>query len=554
MAQAEEETRPAKAKLIRCVDWLQKQNELEPKKLSLQNKNDIQFIIECNAQRKKFLLSVAENDSVPAGVDEPPVDPVQVPLRRLRVDCLRMLCEWQECQCYFVDYELFQKHVVDHTSLEVSEGNETVKYMCLWDICGHSTSDFDEMVRHMNYHAYHARLLSIGFNGRATLKLERCKKDSSKRNKVPSLKTQHGCMWTGCYESFNSIQAFFDHVKVHIYLSSDSSSEHLCSWAGCGEVFPRRTLLTMHARSHTGESLIACYHCGRHFACNRKLRDHLARQNVRADLGHQCNVCSQYYATAYLLREHTRQHVCAYACHLCTMSATSPAALASHVRYRHVAGGGARCHACALCPYRAVTKSDLQKHMATHNRKTKSEEDDSSDVGPSDEEDSDGELKRKKKVPRKYACHICPEREMKVFSRGTRLTTHLVKVHGAQWPFGYSRFRYQLSDDGIYRLTTTRIEYLELSQEIVGGYSRGPKGTIYDKKLKFDVKQVAEATENTPNCFEITLEDGNELNMDFKPEIEKTEPDNAVEITMCDVDEHGNIISSKVINSDYVFT
>lgn len=69
----------AKGRLLRCMDWLLKQNSQEPKKLSLQNKNDIQFIIQTNADRKKFLLSAAEDEaSVPPGVDEPDEEPKPV--------------------------------------------------------------------------------------------------------------------------------------------------------------------------------------------------------------------------------------------------------------------------------------------------------------------------------------------------------------------------------------------------------------------------------------------------------------------------------------------
>lgn len=81
-----------------------------------------------------------------------------------------------------------------------------MEYVCLWDVCGHNTSDYWEMIRHINYHAYHARLLAIGFNGRATLRLEQCRKDSSKRNQLPPLKHVHCCMWVECSQTFNSIQ------------------------------------------------------------------------------------------------------------------------------------------------------------------------------------------------------------------------------------------------------------------------------------------------------------------------------------------------------------
>lgn len=65
-----------KVNLDRCLEWLKKQNEQEPKKLALQNKNDIQFIIQTNADRKNFLLAAAEDEAtVPSGVDDQETEP-----------------------------------------------------------------------------------------------------------------------------------------------------------------------------------------------------------------------------------------------------------------------------------------------------------------------------------------------------------------------------------------------------------------------------------------------------------------------------------------------
>ncbi|XP_026753131.2 histone H4 transcription factor [Galleria mellonella] len=566
-----EKSNHGQQKLIRCMDWLHKQNSLEPKKQFQQNKNDIQFIIQTNADRKNFLLSVAEDEAtVPAGVNEPAAEPKNVPLHKLRVENLKLECEWQACQWHTSNYDMFQKHIKGHISkVHVIENDGGVEFVCLWDVCGHKTSDLEEMTRHVNFHAYHARLLAIGFNARATLKLLSCKKDSTKRNQLPPLKSKHCCMWIDCNCTFNAIQDFFDHMRLHV----NRCETFVCSWAGCGAKFPRRVLLQMHVRSHSGEKIIACYHCGQRFSCNRKLSDHLRRQNVYPNSGYRCSACGAWCATEYLVREHARQHVSAYACALCDMSAPSPAALAHHVRYRHLRGPGARAHACPHCPYRAVTKWDLQKHIPTHTHKKRkrpkskkssdieksSEIDRSSDVDsdkdPSEEENSDLEVQKNDKPKKKYACHMCPEKNMKIFSRGTRLTTHLVNVHGAQWPFGHSRFRYQISEDGMYRLTTTRYEFLEVSKKIVDGYS-WPKGSL-NNEFEFDLKQVSEATETTPKKFEIVLKNANgedgetEVKEESETKVKDNEEacSNAVEITMCDVDEHGNIISSEVINS-----
>lgn len=66
----------SKDRIARCIDWLKEQNN--PKKLSLQNKNDIQFIIETNAHRKKFFLTAEDDATVPAGVGEVELEPRNV--------------------------------------------------------------------------------------------------------------------------------------------------------------------------------------------------------------------------------------------------------------------------------------------------------------------------------------------------------------------------------------------------------------------------------------------------------------------------------------------
>lgn len=66
-----------KQKLVRCMEWLQKQNKEDTEKL--ENKNDIQFIVQTHAARKNFLLAVAEHDAtVPSGINEPSLEPRNV--------------------------------------------------------------------------------------------------------------------------------------------------------------------------------------------------------------------------------------------------------------------------------------------------------------------------------------------------------------------------------------------------------------------------------------------------------------------------------------------
>lgn len=102
----------------------------------------------------------------------------------------------------------------------------------------------------------------------------------------------------------------------------------------------------------------------------------------------------------------------------------------------------------------------------------------------------------------------------------------------------------------MYRLTTTRYEFLDVSKKIVDGY---PKESIRNS-FEFNVELKAEATETTPTHFEISLKENNENNHKKNNEKLKLEPvDSGVEITMCEIDEQGNIIKSEVVQ-DVVYS
>lgn len=95
----------------------------------------------------------------------------------------------------------------------------------------------------------------------------------------------------------------------------------------------------------------------------------------------------------------------------------------------------------------------------------------------------------------------------------------------------------------MYRLTTTRYEFLDVSEKIVDGYS-WPKESLTNS-FEFNVKLTAEPTMTTPRKFEISLKNG-------EAEQAETKKTDAVEITMCDVDEEGNIINTEVINAGVI--
>lgn len=65
--------------------------------------------------------------------------------------------------------------------------------------------------------------------------------------------------------------------------------------------------------------------------------------------------------------------------------------------------------------------------------------------------------------PKIYVCHCCDKR----YQNGNTLSKHLIKNHGFQLPSGHRRFTYRQDIDGMYRVQTTRMESLEVSEQIM---------------------------------------------------------------------------------------
>lgn len=90
-------------KLLRCMDWLQKQNNQEMKK-SLQDTNDIQFIMQMHADRRKFQLSSPEEGAtVPAGVLETTKEPQIV----VSIDKIIFILRKIHCEIQYVKSKMF---------------------------------------------------------------------------------------------------------------------------------------------------------------------------------------------------------------------------------------------------------------------------------------------------------------------------------------------------------------------------------------------------------------------------------------------------------------
>lgn len=159
---------------------------------------------------------------------------------------------------------------------------------------------------------------------------------------------------------------------------------------------------------------------------------------------------------------------------MCDMTCPSTAALAQHFRYRHIAD---RPFKCGSCKYAAVFKWDLDKHVnRMHSVESTTylcEEFDceftctAANVMRNHVRNVHGE------GPNIYCCHCCDRR----YKRGSLLSRHLKQMHGFQLPSGHRRFTYHIDIDGVYRVQTTRMESLEVSEQIMAPTVQDPATT-----------------------------------------------------------------------------
>lgn len=170
---------------------------------------------------------------------------------------------------------------------------ENSELQCLWNLCKFETEDRDDLLRHLDYHAYHTRLKTFGLGLVNILSVPNCHADSRFRNVIPLIPNDYFCYWNNCSSSYTKFNEFIDHVNHHLVLDYDtgisayrSDREILrnirvsCQWDGCKRVLCNVFGLKRHLKSHTNEKLIGCANCGTCFINKPKFIDHCLRQVV----------------------------------------------------------------------------------------------------------------------------------------------------------------------------------------------------------------------------------------------------------------------------------
>lgn len=117
--------------------------------------------------------------------------------------------------------------------------------------------------------------------------------------------------------------------------------------------------------------------------------------------------------------------------------------------------------------------------------------------------------------PNIYCCHCC-ERQYK---NGASLSRHLRKIHGFRLPSGHVRFTFQLCEDGVYRVQTTRMESLEVSKQIMATHATD---VTTNKNVTYTLSEFKE----TPNGIQMSVI---ETPMDVVREVDETIAESKIE-------------------------
>ncbi|KAK6486264.1 histone H4 mRNAion factor [Huso huso] len=393
--------------------------------------------------------------------------------RKSKPSELVVSCEWASCSFKGKSMEELCDHTALHLKEHLGDGEaleELDDYACLWNGCEFiAIGSPRELVVHVNFHTFHAKLKCIGSQLLLSHpELRACSQDLHSKNLVPELSGAFECQWEHCDSTFNNPEWFYRHVDMHAQCTEKEPLPNrqdalACCWRDCDATFKIKYRLREHLRSHTQERVVSCPTCGCMFASNTKFSDHIQRQCVSEE-SLVCEHCDKPFANERLLRDHVRQHE-----GVCIKHYQS----ACMVLLKHWIGEPrtlivTRVVKDTLCLLSSSFKNshDLRKHTETHNEGAAYHCDVEGCTYSSRMAHSMSQhYKRVHEgdMVAKYKCHLCD----KCFSWCYTLTLHLRKKHQLKWPSGHSRFRYKEDEDGYLRLNMVRYETVEVTEQIM---------------------------------------------------------------------------------------
>lgn len=185
------------------------------------------------------------------------------------------------------DNKQSHRHASNFLTLENLETSEGDALKCQWNLCKFATEDRQELLRHLDYHAYHTRLKTFGWGLADTITIPNCHNDSKFRNDIPPIPNDYFCYWGRCSFSSSTYTEYLEHVNNHLKLDYKKNlwAENVkldCRWDGCNRQIPYMQL-KRHLKTHTKEKMIGCANCGALFINKPLFINHCIRQAVNRE-------------------------------------------------------------------------------------------------------------------------------------------------------------------------------------------------------------------------------------------------------------------------------
>ena len=129
------------------------------------------------------------------------------------------------------DFETFYEHVKAHTTNFLCE---TEANACQWRQCfSDSLENEQQLIRHLLFHAYHAKLKDLGLKAQKEAQLNACTLNLHGRNLIPGFREQFSCFWKHCTMTTSCPRYYYRHVDGHAESTVKGADDRIsCEWKG----------------------------------------------------------------------------------------------------------------------------------------------------------------------------------------------------------------------------------------------------------------------------------------------------------------------------------
>ncbi|XP_068540736.1 histone H4 transcription factor-like isoform X4 [Anas acuta] len=249
-------------------------------------------------------------------------------------------CEWEECLFVGKRMEEFCDHVAGHLKEYLQHPLETAEhYRCWWRNCEFGAKDPRELITHVNFHSYHAKLKFVGSRLRALHRdLPACLLTSRSWHQLPQTSEEFVCNWENCNVTFNNPEWFYQHVAHHAYATEEKTVTDQKKAVYC----------------HWKVNRVTCPLCDAVCTSVSSLKAH-TRYRHCDERPFRCHLCDSSFKNAYDLHKHVETHndSDAYSCDVegCGFTSRTLQTLKQHYKRAHVSNGILRykCHICQKC-------------------------------------------------------------------------------------------------------------------------------------------------------------------------------------------------------------